>query len=346
MVFSTNQARQFYVMKGTLNNGTFNTSNNVKSVVTDKKAPYIIVKGAAGDTRSDLLTNIESVKITDGGALARKLKSVKVVLDNSVVAGQDYILNIEFQQFTGMSDEEKYFKFGMVRGKSGMTATQFYVELLTSLFKNFSRELTKLLDFAVITETNKAAGTQTAVNSISDLATYTGAAAATQIAAICINEHSQAAEYRHGIKAVEPVLYTVTTGTIKVSGDDVTWGTVSNVVAGAGTINNGYLIADMEYFYMGERGDQYRKIGWPNNIDTTYLVTDPTASYDVLDVHYSYVGSGEGVQKSEKDLTVVTLHSNAAQLIALAKALAGAAGMTTYTSVSSTGAVTEENVVG
>jgi len=97
---------------------------------------------------------------------------------------------------------------------------------------------------------------------------------------------------------------------------------------------------------MGERGDQYRKIGWPNNIDTTYLVTDPTASYDVLDVHYSYVGSGEGVQKSEKDLTVVTLHSNAAQLIALAKALAGAAGMTTYTSVSSTGAVTEENVVG
>ncbi len=55
---------------------------------------------------------------------------------------------------------------------------------------------------------------------------------------------------------------------------------------------------------VGERGDQYRKIGWPNNIDTTYLV-DPTVKYNVIDIHYAYVGSNESVQKSEKTITLV-----------------------------------------
>lgn len=57
---------------------------------------------------------------------------------------------------------------------------------------------------------------------------------------------------------------------------------------------------------MGERGDQYRNIGWPHVIETTYLV-DPENEdgYSVLDIHYAYVGSNEGVQKSERDITLV-----------------------------------------
>ena len=59
-----------------------------------------------------------------------------------------------------------------------------------------------------------------------------------------------------------------------------------------------------EYFCMGERGDMYRGIGYPNNIPTTYLV-DPTVKYNVIDIHYAYVGSNESVQKSEKTITLV-----------------------------------------
>lgn len=55
---------------------------------------------------------------------------------------------------------------------------------------------------------------------------------------------------------------------------------------------------------MGERGDMYRGIGYPNNIPTTYLV-DPTVKYNVIDIHYAYVGSNESVQKSEKTITLV-----------------------------------------
>ena len=55
---------------------------------------------------------------------------------------------------------------------------------------------------------------------------------------------------------------------------------------------------------MGERGDQYRNMGWPNVIPTKYLV-DPSKEYDVLNIHYFYQGDGISVQKSEKDIQIV-----------------------------------------
>ena len=56
---------------------------------------------------------------------------------------------------------------------------------------------------------------------------------------------------------------------------------------------------------MAERGDMFRNMGWPHNIDVKYMV-DPTKEYDVLDIHYAYSGDGVQVHKSEKDITLVT----------------------------------------
>ena len=55
---------------------------------------------------------------------------------------------------------------------------------------------------------------------------------------------------------------------------------------------------------MGERGDVYRMMGFPNVIRTKYLV-DPDLKYNTIDIHYAYVGPNEAVQKSEKDITIV-----------------------------------------
>ena len=55
---------------------------------------------------------------------------------------------------------------------------------------------------------------------------------------------------------------------------------------------------------MGERGDVYRMVGFPNVIRTKYLV-NPDSKYNVIDIHYAYVGPNESVQKSEKDITIV-----------------------------------------
>ena len=55
---------------------------------------------------------------------------------------------------------------------------------------------------------------------------------------------------------------------------------------------------------MGERGDIYRMIGFPQAIRTKYLV-NPDNKYNVINIHYAYIGPNEGVQKSEKDITLV-----------------------------------------
>ena len=72
------------------------------------------------------------------------------------------------------------------------------------------------------------------------------------------------------------------------------------------TLTNSHLAAELEYFAMGERADLYRGIGWPDNRVTKYLVDPDNAyGYDMINIHYAYVGSNHAVQKSEKDITII-----------------------------------------
>lgn len=100
-----------------------------------------------------------------------------------------------------------------------------------------------------------------------------------------------------------PVNFTLMPDSIVVNGDDRIWGLVEKQ-ASTNSIPDGHKIADLEYFCMGERGDVYRMIGFPNVIRTKYLV-DPDLKYNTIDIHYAYVGPNEAVQKSEKDITIV-----------------------------------------
>ena len=87
------------------------------------------------------------------------------------------------------------------------------------------------------------------------------------------------------------------------------WGTVSDVTSVAvGYIKNGKRIADLEYFCMGERADLYRNVGWPNVVETEYVITPTEArtnEYDVIDIHYFYQGEGLNNDYSEKVITFV-----------------------------------------
>lgn len=118
--------------------------------------------------------------------------------------------------------------------------------------------------------------------------------------------------------------------TITVDGEDRLWG-VATVVTPTNTVPDGHLIADLEYFCMGARGDIYRGMGYPNTIKTTYLV-DPSAVYDVLDIHYFYTGSNESVQKSEKTITLVAVDDGShTAMNALIGAINTASGLTIAT---------------
>lgn len=300
--FSTNQVRQLYVAKA-LKTPHVLASNAAGSIAvkndTAKNHLYFEYKGADNLMRSDLIDikNILYAKATDADAMAHELKSVTVTLDTNVnggapVAGQDYILRIVFKQYVGMSDEDQYFKYGMVHAYAGMTASDFYKKLALSLVKNFSREVVPLVKFTLTNSDDEAVPVDATTKESSLTETYT---------ALVIDEVEQ--PWRLGIMEQTPVYFTVQPTTITVNGDERIWGTVEDTDP-AGTIDNGKKIADLEYFCMGERGDIYRGVGFPNNIPTTYLV-DPTVKYNVIDIHYAYVGSNESVQKSEKTITLV-----------------------------------------
>lgn len=347
-VFSTNQVRQLYVAKALKPTHVF-ASDAAGSIAvkndTAKNHLYFEYKGADNLMRSDLIDieNILYAKATDADAMAHELKSVTVTLDTNVnggapVAGQDYILRIAFRQYVGMSDEDQYFKYGMVHAYAGMDADEFYKVLAQSLAKNFSREVVPLIKievhskatkskggfdskgYMVVTPSTKDTGATDSTNPY-----YDGTSAViSDIDSIRITEVEQ--PWRLGIMTQTPVYFTVQPTTVLVNGDDRIWGTVTEGTNG--TIGNGKKIADLEYFCMGERGDIYRGVGFPHNIVTTYLV-DPTKTYYTFDIHYAYVGNNESVQKSEKDITIVC--SDKAEFNNIVTAFNTATGLTIAT---------------
>lgn len=321
MVFSTNQVRQLYVATE-VKEGAAHVlpTDNVGAIAlkTDnaKTHMYFEYRGVGGLVRSDLIDTDKVIyaKATPASALARTLKKITVKLDNTVnggepIAGQDYLLRIVFRQYLGMSDEDQYQKYGEVHAYAGMKASEFYKELAISLAKNFSKELVPLLKF-------KIGNTEVTPNTkLSDIAG--------DAESLVIEEVEQ--PWTLGIQEQVPVYFEVYPTTVVFNSDERTWGKVEKGDTGAANaVKDGKVIADLEYFCLGERADQYRNIGWPNAIPSKTLV-DPTKEYHVLDIHYAYNGSNECVQKSEKDITIVS--DTKADINTLVEALNAATGM-------------------
>lgn len=307
--FSTNQARQLYVanaLKPTTVDATDAAGSIAVKSDTAKSHLYFEYMGAGGMTRSDLIDikNILYAKATDADDLAYDLAKYKLTLDTTVnggepVVAQDYILRIAFRNYPGLSEEDQYFKYGMVHAVTGMTASDFYKTLALSLVKNFSREEQGLLKFYLETgdtDAGTVAGTPTEVTKDTKESSLTGT-----YTGIVIEEAPQ--DWILGVMEQTPVNFTIQPDLIIDNGDERIWGVVKKV-ASTNSIPDGHKIADLEYFCMGERGDIYRMVGFPYVIRTKYLV-DPDIKYNVIDIHYAYVGSNESVQKSEKDITIV-----------------------------------------
>lgn len=296
--FSVNQNRQLFVAKAVVT-ATPAAVGDLK-LGSDKASTYMYFQhmGYGGLTRSDKidLSNVMYAKITKAEALSRKLKKATVTLDSEVnegnpISGQDYVLRIFFRQYIGNSNIYQEAKYGVVHGYKGMTASNFYKTLALSLAMNFSKEVVPLLKFYLKTPLDTTEVTaSTAEKDLTD--TYIG---------VVIEEAEQ--PWRLGVRKQEEVFFDVIPTTVLFNSEEVIWGTVENDTSET-TIKNGRKMADLEYFCMGERGDQYRQIGWPHNLETKYLV-DPEKEYNVLDIHYYFSDSGVNVQKSEKDITIL-----------------------------------------
>jgi uncharacterized short protein YbdD (DUF466 family) len=280
---------------GTVNADAKEGTIEFKTVTNGAETEGVFLyKGNATVVKSPLIPfkNITYIKATKKEDLRTPFKSQKITLNTEVnggklVAGQDYVLRIVLNHWIGMSEYDTYVKDAVVHATAKMTAEQFYKAMVESLNMAFSREVgaTKknnpYLDFKA-----DAAG-------------------------ITITEKEQ--PWKLGLEQSEPVLFNAqpTTIYIKEDNDDEIWGTVtsntakkSEVVVGTTGKGNGHDIADLEYFCMGERGDQYRMVGWPNVIPTHYYI-DATKEYNTLDLHFAYTDEGTASYRSEKDITIV-----------------------------------------
>lgn len=285
-VFSTRQNRQFYVANKLITGATALTNKGemkVKSIGDIEKEVYFEVLCPDTVLKSDYIQvkNIAAAKAIKAVDMETPMKKVLVTLDSSVnggapIVGQDYILRINLRQFYGMSDQDQYFKDAAVRAVKGMTAKQFYEAMEKALNLCFSREVgANAKSNPYLTFSSSASG-------------------------IVIEEKPQ--PWHLGTEAQERVYFDVIPTTVYDGTTDLIWGNVADQTATT-KIGNGKKIADLEYFCLGERGDQYRKIGWPNDVETVGMV-DPTKTYDVFEIHYAFTDTGVNSYKSEKDITI------------------------------------------
>lgn len=296
MVYSTNQNRHLYIVRAY--SATVDASSSVGTIgafkvigTSNERELYFKYKGPDTVIKSDRiqLKNLDYCKYITAAEMVTPLKSVSLALNSEVnegapIAGQDYILRIAFRQFYGMSDEDQYFKDAAVHAVKNMTAAQFMTAMKNALDLAFSREI----------------GASKTANPYLSF-TVSGST-------LVITEKEQ--PWTLGIGAQERVYFDIVPTTVYSDGDDFVWGTVTDTtpakgdaVVGTNAIGNGKKIADLEWFSMGERGDMYRMMGYPNYIPTTYLA-DPTAQYDVIELHHAFTDTGVNSYRSEKDITL------------------------------------------
>lgn len=296
--FNSNQNRHIFVAT---KYGDVSTTSDTGTITvkasTDKvnKGFYLSYKGADTALKSPFVDakNLTYAKAIKAADLRVPFKAQVITLDPKVSAtpksGQDYILRIVLTHWIGMSEEDKYFKEAAVHATANMTAKEFYEAMVKSLNLAFSREI---------------GATKDSNPYLDFYASDSG---------ITIVEKQQ--PWTLGLEQCLPVLFNAQPTTIYVDGEDVVWGKVDDATVPKDQVQisntgrgNGTDIADLEYFAMGERGDQYRMVGWPNIIPTKYLV-DPSKEYNVLELHFAFTDDGANSYRSEKEITVVSTDS-------------------------------------
>lgn len=297
-MYTENQSRQLYVLNATTSNikdpGTqpkdATAANNLSDsspagaakLICKNDEAFFFYKGPQGGLqRSDLIKkcNVMSVTCTSAASLAHKMKAytVKFISGVTPIVGQTYMLTLNIREFMSMDYNTVHNKWAVTKAITGDTAQTILTRLKASLDKNMGREPITYVTSAV---------------------SGTGANAV-----LTITEAQQ--PWRRGVATEEFVNFEVLAATVlDANGEEVEWATVEETTNG--TIPNTRTIADMEYFFHKQRGDIYGEFGYPDNIDTEYMVkADNTTGYSVLDIHFYYEGNSMNVGHSEKTITFV-----------------------------------------
>ena len=281
-VFNTDQVRHFYVCNSA---DCFSTIGNSEFMKIDPGATY----SAAS---SDIIEKkqIEEIRITsalDKLVPPRKKVTVGVasgILDSgNVPAGYHFVLKIIFSQYVSNSDEDRLVKIADVYTKTAMTPAAFVTELKASLDRNLAAE-ENATDTTLVTRT---------VSSNT----------------LVLTENYM--PWKRGKMSVGKLPFYVVAEPVVIDNIEVDWATLTPATVTKDSVDTAAgakKLADLEWFCLGERGDIYRGLTWPNNFEPEYLV-DATGStdYSIVDLTYYYKGNTEDIQHSRKVVTVALI---------------------------------------
>lgn len=309
--YSVNQSRQVYVCNNVTS--TSAVGGVLAKLFDSGKFLYFEHHGMGGMTRSDLIprNSILSTKLSTAASMNTKLQRQKIILDASVnsgapIANQEYILGVQFNQFMSLSENSQYFKWASVKATTGMTASTFYHKLLKSFLDSFQKEESGMIKCYLET---LGTGVSTAGTLVEITKDTLESAYPDKCTGIVLEEAEE--DWEFGIQDSRVLPFYITSEPVTFNGDEFNWCSTAYVTPVS--LRDGVKqIANLEYFLMGERGDQYRNVGFPYVIPTKYMV-DISKEYDIIDIHYYFSDSNEGAQKSEKTITLIVL-KNASNL--------------------------------
>ena len=261
--FSTNQVMQFYV------------ADSVTTLPYKDEKAFKISFPSLGIT-SDKIENVEWAKLTKAAKLQPKAKQATITFAGEIVVGQDYAVKVSYPEVGGAGVESWTTKTAVAHAGKGATKETVVEELVA--------QLTKVLGVDDVLTVAEAEGGFTITPNVENV------------------------KYERGIRPIAIPDFNVTVNQIIDDGELTNWVVlddaqqipVESIETG---LTSGYKLADMEYFAMGERGDEYRMAAYPNHIITDYKI-DPAKNYDVYNIHYSYKGYNTQSHKSEKDLVI------------------------------------------
>jgi hypothetical protein len=261
--FSTNQVMQFYV------------ADSITTLPYKDEKAFKISFPSLGIT-SDKIENVEWAKLTKAAKLQPKAKKATITFAGEAVVGQDYAVKVSYPEVGGAGVESWTTKTAVAHAGKGANKATVIEELVA--------QLTKILG-------------------VDDVLTVAAVKDGFTIAPKVEN-----VKYERGIRPIAIPDFNVTVNQVVEEGELTDWVTLDAakqipVEAIETGLTSGYKLADMEYFAMGERGDEYRMAAYPNHIITDYKI-DPTKNYDVYNIHYSYKGYNTQSHKSEKDLII------------------------------------------
>ena len=299
MVKSTNQVTQFFVVEksavlkkikdpSSANDPSGAVVTGYQVVVDDRDTTDVIpAKQVLGVNK--VLATAASEK------LFRKVLKVKLstkVNEGNPVAGQDYIISLKFRGLIG--EEDTIEKVAMAHATASDTAATLLQKLAQSFIDNASVEESPLYE----------------VKTTAGVALSDDVSAITEEGFVIVEAKPY---WRMGTFIEALAKIDVSTRPIILSGEEEDkWLDSYKFVADKeGTystaIMNTHRVADMEYFYKGERGVS-AGLNAPYDLQIPLdlrVDANHAAGYDILTIHYAYVGANASNQKSEKDAVLV-----------------------------------------